>query len=186
MTAAEVDLPPNSTVPPECARPRAQQWPLAARAWNAQARRAGRRLPCPRTGALRSLRPASSRRKRIGRRRSGLPSSRPTEAHQGPDSQRRHLPGQLHLPAQRRGWPRNPGSFFLHLVAAQEPPYGAFVDTGEWVIGCASPELFFRLDGAHIVCRPMKGTAARGLTQAAGPGASRGASGPRKRSGRRT
>ena len=59
-----------------------------------------------------------------------------------------------------------PWDAFLHLVAAQEAPYGAFVDTGEWVIGCASPELFFRLDGDHIACRPMKGTAARGLTQA--------------------
>jgi para-aminobenzoate synthetase/4-amino-4-deoxychorismate lyase len=60
-----------------------------------------------------------------------------------------------------------PWEFFIHLVAAQEPPYGAFVDTGEWVIGSASPELFFQLDGDHIVCRPMKGTAARGLTQVA-------------------
>ena len=59
-----------------------------------------------------------------------------------------------------------PWDLFLQLVAAQEAPYGAFVDTGEWVIGCASPELFFRLDGDHIICRPMKGTAARGLTQA--------------------
>ena len=59
-----------------------------------------------------------------------------------------------------------PWEFFLHLVEAQEPPYGAFVDTGEWVIGSASPELFFQLDGDRIVCRPMKGTAARGLTQA--------------------
>ena len=55
-----------------------------------------------------------------------------------------------------------PWDFFLHLVAAQEAPYGAFVDTGEWVIACASPELFFRLDGDRIACRPMKGTAARG------------------------
>ncbi len=59
-----------------------------------------------------------------------------------------------------------PWEFFLHLAAAQEPPYGAFVDTGEWVIGSASPELFFQLNGYRIVCRPMKGTAARGLTQA--------------------
>ena len=59
-----------------------------------------------------------------------------------------------------------PWDAFLQLVAAQEAPYGAFVDTGEWVIGCASPELFFRLDGDRIACRPMKGTAARGLTQA--------------------
>ncbi len=58
-----------------------------------------------------------------------------------------------------------PWDFFLQLVAAQAAPYGAFVDTGEWVIGCASPELFFRLDGDRIACRPMKGTAARGLTQ---------------------
>jgi len=56
--------------------------------------------------------------------------------------------------------------FFLRLVAAQDPPYGAFVDTGDWVICSASPELFFRLDGAHVECRPMKGTAARGRTQA--------------------
>jgi para-aminobenzoate synthetase/4-amino-4-deoxychorismate lyase len=60
----------------------------------------------------------------------------------------------------------DPWEFFLQLVAAQEAPYGAFVDTGEWVIGSASPELFFQLDGDRIVCRPMKGTAARGLTQA--------------------
>jgi para-aminobenzoate synthetase/4-amino-4-deoxychorismate lyase len=60
----------------------------------------------------------------------------------------------------------DPWEFFLQLVAAQEAPYGAFVDTGEWVIGSASPELFFQLDGDNIVCRPMKGTAARGLTQA--------------------
>jgi para-aminobenzoate synthetase/4-amino-4-deoxychorismate lyase len=32
----------------------------------------------------------------------------------------------------------DPWDFFLHLVAAQEAPYGAFVDTGEWAIGCAS------------------------------------------------
>jgi para-aminobenzoate synthetase/4-amino-4-deoxychorismate lyase len=63
-------------------------------------------------------------------------------------------------------WAAEPWDLFLQLVAAQEAPYGAFMDTGEWVIGCASPELFFRLDGDHITCRPMKGTAARGLTQA--------------------
>ena len=59
-----------------------------------------------------------------------------------------------------------PWDFFLHLVAAQEAPYGAFVDTGEWVIGSASSELFFRLDGDRIVSRPMKGTAGRGRTLA--------------------
>ena len=60
----------------------------------------------------------------------------------------------------------DPWDAFLQLVAAQDPPYGAFVDTGDWVVCSASPELFFRLDGARIECRPMKGTAARGRTQA--------------------
>jgi len=60
----------------------------------------------------------------------------------------------------------DPWNLFLRMVAAQDPPYGAFLDTGEWVICSASPELFFRLDGERIQCRPMKGTAARGRTQA--------------------
>jgi para-aminobenzoate synthetase / 4-amino-4-deoxychorismate lyase len=60
----------------------------------------------------------------------------------------------------------DPWNLFLRLVAAQDPPYGAYVEGGEWVICSASPELFFRLDGTRIQCRPMKGTAARGRTQA--------------------
>jgi len=57
-----------------------------------------------------------------------------------------------------------PWSLFLRLLAAQEPQYGAFVNTGDWSICSASPELFFRLDGDRIESRPMKGTAGRGLT----------------------
>ena len=60
----------------------------------------------------------------------------------------------------------DPWATFLQLVTAQDPPYGAFVDTGDWVVCSASPELFFQLDGARIECRPMKGTAARGRTLA--------------------
>ena len=86
------------------------------------------------------------------------------------------LSGQTPLPARpSRGkgarqhsqvLPSDPWNLFLRLVAAQDPPYGAFLDTGEWAICSASPELFFRLDGTRIQCRPMKGTAARGRTQA--------------------
>jgi len=57
----------------------------------------------------------------------------------------------------------DPWSWFLRLAGAHEMPYAAYVDTGEWVLGSASPELFFRLDGDAIESRPMKGTAARGL-----------------------
>ena len=62
--------------------------------------------------------------------------------------------------------PCEPWDFFLRMMAAQDAPYGAFLDTGEWVVCSASPELFFQLDGTRIECRPMKGTAARGRTQA--------------------
>jgi para-aminobenzoate synthetase/4-amino-4-deoxychorismate lyase len=56
-----------------------------------------------------------------------------------------------------------PTELFGRLIAAQQASYGAFIDTGDWVVCSASPELFFRLDGNRIESRPMKGTAARGL-----------------------
>lgn len=59
-----------------------------------------------------------------------------------------------------------PWRAFLRLVAAQRETYGAFIDTGRHVVCSASPELYFRLDGERIVSKPMKGTAARGLTLA--------------------
>ena len=57
----------------------------------------------------------------------------------------------------------DPFALFLQLAAAQRPPFGAFVDTGEWILCSASPELFFHRNGSTIESRPMKGTAARGL-----------------------
>ena len=57
-------------------------------------------------------------------------------------------------------------SFFLALCRAQQPRYGAYIAMGEQVICSASPELFFTRRGDTVRCRPMKGTAARGLTQA--------------------
>ncbi|NLF39631.1 aminodeoxychorismate synthase component I [bacterium] len=61
-------------------------------------------------------------------------------------------------------WSGDPWQAFLRLVAAQDAPYGAFIDTGEFAVCSASPELFFSLDGARIVSKPMKGTCARGMT----------------------
>ncbi len=54
-------------------------------------------------------------------------------------------------------------NFFLHLTRDQNL-HAAFINTERYVICSASPELFFRLDGNSIVCRPMKGTVARGRT----------------------
>ena len=45
-----------------------------------------------------------------------------------------------------------------------DAPYAAYIECHDWAICCASPELFFALDGEHLVSRPMKGTASRGVT----------------------
>ena len=60
----------------------------------------------------------------------------------------------------------DPPALFAALSAAQQAEYGAYLDLGRFVICSASPELFFRRDGARIESRPMKGTAHRGLTAA--------------------
>lgn len=61
----------------------------------------------------------------------------------------------------------DPWPLFLRMVRAQGHGYGAWINAGPWTICCASPELFFQLEGQKLVMRPMKGTAARGLGSAA-------------------
>ena len=58
---------------------------------------------------------------------------------------------------------RSSWDFFLHLAQDQND-HAAYIDTGQYVICSASPELFFQLDGNMITCRPMKGTVKRGRT----------------------
>lgn len=57
----------------------------------------------------------------------------------------------------------DPWALFANLAAAQRADYCAYVDLGRFAICSASPELFFRRDGAALTARPMKGTAPRGL-----------------------
>lgn len=57
----------------------------------------------------------------------------------------------------------DPWQLFAQIAGDGESPFAAFVDTGEWAICSASPELFLHIDGQQIESRPMKGTAARGL-----------------------
>lgn len=66
---------------------------------------------------------------------------------------------RLNTPFQGDAW-----ELFLRLSQAQQAQYAAFVDTGQFALCSASPELFFILDGEKLVSKPMKGTAARGLT----------------------
>jgi para-aminobenzoate synthetase / 4-amino-4-deoxychorismate lyase len=55
-------------------------------------------------------------------------------------------------------------AMFTVLIRAQRPQYGAWIRTASHDIASASPELFFHRHGTTITMRPMKGTAARGLT----------------------
>jgi para-aminobenzoate synthetase/4-amino-4-deoxychorismate lyase len=55
-------------------------------------------------------------------------------------------------------------AYFDALARGAAADYAAFVDTGRLAVCSASPELFFRLDGNTLECRPMKGTAPRALT----------------------
>ncbi|HET6382838.1 MAG TPA: aminodeoxychorismate synthase component I, partial [Armatimonadota bacterium] len=53
-------------------------------------------------------------------------------------------------------------ALFQRLCAAQPGGYSAYLNLGRYRILSASPELFFRWDGDHLLTRPMKGTAPRG------------------------
>ncbi|NJN86572.1 MAG: aminodeoxychorismate synthase component I [Leptolyngbyaceae cyanobacterium SL_7_1] len=57
----------------------------------------------------------------------------------------------------------DPIALFTHMLRAQPCPYGALVQTADWTVCCASPELFFQRDGNTLISRPMKGTLPRGL-----------------------
>jgi para-aminobenzoate synthetase/4-amino-4-deoxychorismate lyase len=63
----------------------------------------------------------------------------------------------------RAPWTGDPLALLGDLHAAQRGAWGAYVDTGRHAIASASPELFFAVNGGRIECRPMKGTAPRGL-----------------------
>ncbi|MBT7700514.1 MAG: aminodeoxychorismate synthase component I [Verrucomicrobia bacterium] len=58
--------------------------------------------------------------------------------------------------------PTDPWELFCRMAGGQSAGYAAYVDTGDWVVCSASPELFFRLNGNDLVSRPMKGTRPRG------------------------
>ena len=57
----------------------------------------------------------------------------------------------------------DPLSLLADLDRAQSGRWSAYVDIGRHAICSASPELFLSIDGDRIECRPMKGTAPRGL-----------------------
>jgi para-aminobenzoate synthetase/4-amino-4-deoxychorismate lyase len=66
----------------------------------------------------------------------------------------------------RAAWSGDPIALLGELDAAQGGAWGGYVDLGSHVVCSASPELFFSLVDGRLECRPMKGTAARGLWSA--------------------
>ncbi|MBA3888663.1 MAG: aminodeoxychorismate synthase component I [Acidobacteria bacterium] len=63
----------------------------------------------------------------------------------------------------RAPWSGDPLALLADLHAAQLGQWGAFASTGRHAICSASPELFFVWNDGRLECRPMKGTARRGL-----------------------
>lgn len=53
---------------------------------------------------------------------------------------------------------------FLDFASDNRTIHSAYIETRDFVILSASPELFFDLNDRRILCRPMKGTSRRGLT----------------------
>jgi para-aminobenzoate synthetase/4-amino-4-deoxychorismate lyase len=72
---------------------------------------------------------------------------------------------QLNLTLKGRSrFEGDPLALYRDLRRKQPVPYAAFVDTGDFTVISASPELFLSIAGDRVVGRPMKGTAARALT----------------------
>jgi para-aminobenzoate synthetase/4-amino-4-deoxychorismate lyase len=57
----------------------------------------------------------------------------------------------------------DPETLYRELIGGQSCGYGAFIETDDWSIASASPELFFEWRHGKLTSRPMKGTAPRGL-----------------------
>ncbi len=53
-------------------------------------------------------------------------------------------------------------SWYRKLAVGQQGGYCAWLDIGDQQVVSASPELFFKRVGSHILTRPMKGTSQRG------------------------
>jgi para-aminobenzoate synthetase component 1 len=67
-----------------------------------------------------------------------------------------NLSHRLAAPCADTGW-----DLFLSLAEVSPAPFSAYLDCGEFQIASSSPELFLRLDGSHVLTRPIKGTRPR-------------------------
>ncbi len=63
---------------------------------------------------------------------------------------------RMHAP-----WYDNARHYFAQMVAAQQSHHASYIESDDFCICSASPELFFSFSHGHVVTRPMKGTTAR-------------------------
>jgi para-aminobenzoate synthetase/4-amino-4-deoxychorismate lyase len=71
---------------------------------------------------------------------------------------------QINYTAPLKGSLQGPArALFAALQRAQPGGYAAYIDNGIEQVLSVSPELFFDWNGDHILARPMKGTAPRGV-----------------------
>ncbi len=61
------------------------------------------------------------------------------------------------------GFGGDAASLYADLSRSQSCGYGGFLDTGDFAIVSASPELFFEWRHGKVTSKPMKGTTSRGL-----------------------
>lgn len=59
-------------------------------------------------------------------------------------------------PLAECGW-----SHWLRLAERSPSPFGAYLEAGDFALASASPELFLKMSGRHVVTRPIKGTRPR-------------------------
>jgi para-aminobenzoate synthetase component 1 len=58
-------------------------------------------------------------------------------------------------------YPYSGWEFFQRLGTVSPAPFSAYLDCDDFQIASSSPELFLRLNGSHILTRPIKGTRPR-------------------------
>jgi len=76
------------------------------------------------------------------------------------DTYQANLTFPLRAPFAGDAW-----AFFCSRVPVQRARYATFLDLGRYAVASLSPELFLLRDGERLETRPMKGTAARGVTE---------------------
>jgi para-aminobenzoate synthetase component I len=67
-----------------------------------------------------------------------------------------NLSQRLAAPCPYSGW-----QLFQRLSAVSLAPFSAYLDCADFQLASSSPELFLRLNGSHILTRPIKGTRPR-------------------------